>query len=317
MKYLVKNKISWLFYLLFWILILRVPSELPIYTHDSSSEALLEYFFENNYLGGRDFVQNVGPLGFLSYPDIFKESIFWPKLLLLTFITSSIALVFLNFKRDFLDGYYAYLFLFFCVILTNWDSLLYLYFFVLGLYIFFSIYSNKEPDFKTLLLSLLSVFILALAKSFYFYLGLGYLVLTLLSNTSLRNKILLCAITTLLLFQGLKVLNFTIKDFFSLLNAQVYFTEMYVSNLNTFPLGLNSYIGLVLIVGITLQILRLMNKRMGIRSVVIALYLLFVSLVCYQHSTIRADVHITALLDLCIGSSLIFLGYKRKNNAKI
>ncbi len=87
-----------IFVALLFLAILQLPTYGVADNHDAGSQAAIEYWTLHGFAYGKDIIQNVGPLGFLSYPLIYTGILDEVKLLINVFLTSY--LVFLLWTRS-------------------------------------------------------------------------------------------------------------------------------------------------------------------------------------------------------------------------
>lgn len=83
---------------LLFLAIFQLPATVASNGHDTGSQAAYEYWTLHGFAYGKDIIQNVGPLGFLSYPSIYTGFLDELKLLINIFLTGS--LIFLLWDRS-------------------------------------------------------------------------------------------------------------------------------------------------------------------------------------------------------------------------
>lgn len=70
--------------------LLQLPTVLVKNEHDLGSQAAYEYWLVNGFQYGIDFLQNVGPYGFLNYPLLYSGFLFYIKIFLNIFLVFSL-----------------------------------------------------------------------------------------------------------------------------------------------------------------------------------------------------------------------------------
>ncbi len=76
--------------------LVELPTEATVNGHDSGSQAAYEYWTLHGFAYGKDIFQNVGPLGFLSYPKIYTGFLSKTKLLLHVLLMGSLIVLLLR-----------------------------------------------------------------------------------------------------------------------------------------------------------------------------------------------------------------------------
>jgi hypothetical protein len=100
MKVISKNSIAYiLLFVCLFLFLLQFPNVIVTNEHDLGSQAAYEYWLVNGFQYGLDFLQNVGPLGFLNYPLIYSGFLFNTKVFLNIFLV--LTLLFLVPKYDY------------------------------------------------------------------------------------------------------------------------------------------------------------------------------------------------------------------------
>lgn len=74
---------------LLFLAIFQLPYIVTSTSHDAGSLAAIDYWTLHAFSYGKDIIQNVGPLGFISYPDYYAGFLDVPKLLINLFLTGS------------------------------------------------------------------------------------------------------------------------------------------------------------------------------------------------------------------------------------
>jgi len=87
-KYL-KRWVSLLLFGYLFLSLLQLPNLVVKNDHDLGSQAAYEYWLVNGFQYGIDFLQNVGPYGFLNYPLIYSGFLYYIKILLNVFLVLS------------------------------------------------------------------------------------------------------------------------------------------------------------------------------------------------------------------------------------
>lgn len=78
---------------LLFLALVELPMEATVNGHDSGSQAAYEYWTLHGFAYGKDIFQNVGPLGFLSYPKIYTGFLSKTKLLLHALLIGSLIIL--------------------------------------------------------------------------------------------------------------------------------------------------------------------------------------------------------------------------------
>jgi len=81
---------------LLFLALVELPTEATVNGHDSGSQAAYEYWTLHGFAYGIDIFQNVGPLGFLSYPKIYTGFLSGTKLLLHVLLMCSLIVLLLR-----------------------------------------------------------------------------------------------------------------------------------------------------------------------------------------------------------------------------
>lgn len=81
---------------LLFLALVDLPTEATVNGHDSGSQAAYEYWTLHGFAYGKDIFQNVGPLGFLSYPKIYTGFLSKTKLLLHLLLMGSLIVLLLH-----------------------------------------------------------------------------------------------------------------------------------------------------------------------------------------------------------------------------
>lgn len=82
-----------------FLFLLQLPNVPVINEHDLGSQAAYEYWLSHGFQYGIDFLQNVGPYGFLNYPLIYSGFYFYTKIFLNIFLV--VSLLYLTPKFNF------------------------------------------------------------------------------------------------------------------------------------------------------------------------------------------------------------------------
>lgn len=97
------TKLHWFFWgILFplvFLAVLHLPDFIAVNSHDSGSQAIVEYWTSHGYQYGKDIIQNVGPLGFLTYPAIYTGILDLEKLAINIALTLFLTFLILDYSR--------------------------------------------------------------------------------------------------------------------------------------------------------------------------------------------------------------------------
>lgn len=292
----------------FFLAILRLPHLQVSYSHDSSSQVLIESLFAHGYYSGLDFIQNIGYLGFLSYPDVFYPPLFWTKLGYIIVSTLMLTVVFVNIAFDLLRGPLKIIFLLWLAVMLNWDSILYVFYFSAGFYAMNVYKKGGALSIWIVLPTLILTVLFAFAKGTGLYIGSGLLLIISMGFCNSKYAYYLFAALSAVLIATIIRSGVSLIEIKNYLMANALFNQMYIANLGSEPSIRNYVIPLLMLCLMLAQVGLQVFKRISMRGVVCAVYLIGVLVVCFLHSTIRADEHIVALLNLSVGGSLMFAG---------
>lgn len=296
------------FHVLLFFSILRVPNLNLTYTHDSSSQFLIESLFARGYFSGIDYIQNVGYLGFLSYPEVFYPPLFWTKIAFVLISTIMLTVAYVFIANHILRGAFKVLFLLWLALITNWDSILYLFYFSVGFYAMHQYAINDRLSVWVVFPAFIIALLFAFAKGTGFYIGAGLIII--IAMGSFNNRYTLSLLLGMAIFSlgACWIFGVGIADIYQYLRANSLFSQMYLANLGSEPSFKNFVIPILLVCSLFGQICFFFKGSVNLKSFICVGYLLGVVAVCFLHSTIRADEHLVVLLNLSVGASLLFAG---------
>lgn len=150
--------------------------------HDSGSQAAYDYWLENDYQWGSELSQNVGPAGFLNYPQLYSGFLVIEKLIFHLIITSILVALVIYYARYIPSkklrwGWLAIVSLFSGAVYiwgpwTNSDAQMYLLVTLIGYHLF-----SKSPIWQRVGL-IIVLALLSYAKGILFFMGLATITLT-------------------------------------------------------------------------------------------------------------------------------------------
>lgn len=293
---------------LLFLAILQLPTHGVANNHDAGSQAAIEYWTLHGFAYGKDIIQNVGPIGFLSYPQIYTGLLDEIKFLINTILTGY--LVFLLWNRSkYLPNILRIVFLVCAGLFSAGDVMFYVLFLLISHQLTFSI----KP--QVTIPSLIILALLALTKGTCFFIAL-FIVATFLLN---------CIISRRSTYATASIAGFSIaimaiwlasgqspSDFPEFVHATTSFSNGYNQAMTVFEPASTTAIGLMVLLSCTLPIywrawksVRLIHLELPYvaRQILLSVTELFILFVVWKHGFVRADAHVA-----------IFFGYVMVSN---
>lgn len=306
--------VSALLFAVFFLRLLVLPATVVDDTHDLSSHATFEYYFEHGFQWGVDVIQNVGPLGFLHYADSYA-GIVRGRLVFEFLWAAVLAAMILSARRLFGNaGYRAVWLLAVFAALSAEESLLrtevapYL-FLVLTAYFLFT-EEARGPWRPAHVLFMLGLAVLSLMKSAHFTLSLalvGAYAVQKAMDRDLRPALanLLCFglfLAATWVLAGQRLANFPrfARSVFAFTSGYSEGMTFYEHPLMTL---LGAGLGVFLLAACAYRL-----ARSGLRGTGLCGFLAFCTFVAWKHGFVRADVHMYTFLDYVLFASVpVFL----------
>lgn len=274
------------------------PNHVPtLNSHDVSAQAGIEFFTLHGFSYGKDVIQNVGPLGFLNYPQTYSGLLTTPKLILNLFLTSYfVSLLVTSIKN--IPILKKIIFLIVAALFTSiTETMLYFLLFLLLQQLFVT------TKWQNLLLPVFTLSILTLVKSTCFFIACSIVLTSLLSHLLCRRfQIVFC----LGLFFCFFVLFFwvscgqSITNFINFVYATLMFSSGYNEAMSIFEVYFIRLLGMSVLLGSALSILlnnlkqcsRKVNKREVVKIILLTMAELFILFIVWKHGFVRADAHV-------------------------
>jgi hypothetical protein len=285
--------------------ILQIPTISNIANHDTGAAAAIEYWVLNNFIFGKDIIQNIGPLGFFNNPTIFTGFLDEIKF----FFNILFTLLVSYFICDLTRGKNIYLRIFTLIcscFLVNGDTLFYLLISLISFHLFLQ--GEKKINF----IYLFVLGLLSLTKGTFFVLSIFIIIILFCSFIFMRQNIL--AIKYLATFV------FSILLCWIIVNQDIAYFPAFVKNIFIFSAGYNEamatfeskemfFLGFssLLILGICLINFIFQNKN---HNMMISSFLIIqggILFIVWKHGFVRADEHVVIFFQYIIINYLILL----------
>jgi len=290
-----KNSIVYiLLFVCFFLFLLQLPNVIVMNEHDLGSQAAYEYWLVHGFQYGIDFLQNVGPFGFLNYPILYSGFLFNTKIFLNIFLVLSLLLLVPK------SNYKIFLVIFLSLLLHNKQDV----FIYILLHISFIHILQPSPKYK-LALSLFVAALLCLSKStclFVTFWGVIVLVVkSLLHNEKYIAKVI---IFLLFLFSLWLLAGQSLVGFVYHLNGAVLFSNGYNDAMAVQePTYVTISATCVVVYYFSLLFRRLAYKsaREKIDFIFDSIFFIFLLFAVWKHGMVRADEgHIALFFAYCI-----------------
>jgi hypothetical protein len=294
---------------LLFLAIFQPPVYVSSNSHDAGSQAAQEYWTLHKFSYGTDIIQNVGPLGFLSYPAIFTGFLDVPKLLINIFLT--ICLIFLLWKcSKILPVATRIVFLIFAGFFIIGDVTFYL----LMLLVSYQLMSATKIRFG--LLAALILALLALAKGDLFFIAL-FIILAAVVNSILARRFIFAFSTSagfiIFLMAFWKLAGQSLAGFPAFVYSMISFSSGYNEAMTIFESRPMQIAGVIVLLGSMVPILwRGIHSVRSIqtdipgwgRQLLISATEFFILVVVWKHGFVRADGHVTIFFQYILVSSI-------------
>jgi len=312
----VKKLISYIsdaiFMALLFLAVVKLPKIVTDNSHDSGSQAAIEYWTMHGFSYGRDIIQNVGPLGFINYLSIYTGFLDGPKLLINVFLTGSF--VFLLWKgAKSLPVAIRLVFIVLAALYAVDDVMIYL------LLLLVSYQLMHATRLRGVLLAVFILALLALAKGTCFFIALFIIAASVASSIVSRRFVIAGSIAT---------------GFAAFLLALWTLTGQSIANLATFAYAMASFssgyneamtifepervraLGFIVLLGSLVPIfakmiscirkIRTDTTEMARQFLQTAIEF-FILFVVWKHGFVRADIHVLFFFEYALISHLWIL----------
>lgn len=292
--------------------LVRFPTFPVSHSHDSGSQAAIEYWVREGIRFGAEINQNVGPFGFISFPTLFTGILDSQKMFIEIFLVSSLAVLVVSELRKRgrkLAG--AALFVFGLSTAQAQDSLLYL------LAALSVVAILEGPSLVLASLGLITLSILACGKgafAFVWLAALGALVLIAVAKRDGRRGGLALGLIMVLSFIWTAI-GQRIADLPAYFHGMVWFVRGYneaMIAIEPLAIGLAGVGAVTLLtcgimMSVVVEIRR--SKRIDL-PLAIGLLQLFIGFAAWKHGFVRADLHVRVffgyvVLFVLFGSSFL------------
>ncbi len=299
--------------------VLQLPDLIVRNTHDEGSEAALGYWLLHGFQFGRDIVQNVGPLGFLSFPEIFTGFFDLTKLCVNIFLTGSFVFLFLKSTRE-LPAFFRPFFYAFAFFFVDRHIMPYL------LFLFIAYWIMTKPTIWFALFATLIMAILGLGK------GTGFFLSILILSTVLINSVFLgrfffafCSASSFIFF-FVTLWMLAGQELHSLptfIHALFKFSEGYNEAMIFFEPSKFMVSGLIMLLGCLVPIfwramcaLRLMkpDAQKQMRFLLLTCVDFFILFIVWKHGFVRADRYHVPIFSKYILIASIWIFFREKVN---
>ena len=280
--------INWRKYLDFCLLVylflflLQLPNVPVINEHDLGSQAAYEYWLFHGFQYGIDFLQNVGPYGFLNYPIIYSGFYFYTKIFLNIFLVVSLLYLIPKFNFTF------FLILILSLSLYNRQDV---FVYILLHVAFMCILQQNLKHIQVI--ALFIVALLCLSKSTCLFITLwGILILVVKSHVQNEQyiwKVLLFLFFILLLWL---FADQSIFGFFYYIKGAVIFSSGYNEAMAVQEPFYVTFSALFVCLYYLFQItetLLIVHKRFKVDLLFASLFLVFLLFTIWKHAIVRAD----------------------------
>ena len=283
---------------LLFLAILQLPVIVASNVHDEGSQAALEYWTLHGFAYGRDIIQNIGPLGFLSYPSIYTGFLDELKLLINMFLTGSMIFLLWNRSKS-LQIAIRITFLIFAAFFAVGDVMFYLLLLLVSHQLMFA------ACLRVVVLATLLLALLALSKGTYLFIAL-FIVTASIVGCILSRRFVFAVVTG----AGFSIFLLTIwvlagqssADFLAFVYAMASFSNGYNEAMAIFESRDVQAAGFIALLGSALPVLwralgsirdiRLDAPRMG-RQLLLSAVEFFILFIVWKHGFVRADVHVS------------------------
>jgi len=297
---------------LLFLAILQLPASVSSNAHDAGSQAAYEYWTLHGYAYGRDIIQNVGPLGFVSFPTIYTGFLDEIKLLINIVLTGTLILLLWD-RSKALPVSLRIAFLVCAALFAVGDVMFYLLFLMVAHYLMSAI------RLKTVLVATMLLSLLALAKGSLFFIAL-FVVMAAVVNSMVFSRRIDLATATVTGF-SVWIMTFWMlagqspSDFPEFAYGMVSFSSGYNGAMAIFEPRDVQISGFVALLGSALPSLwrALGSARNGAGAAWMSQHVLFAAVECFilfvvwKHGFVRADMHISIFFCYVLASHVWIL----------
>jgi len=272
--------------------LLQLPNVLVQNEHDLGSQAAYEYWLLNSFQYGIDFLQNVGPYGFLNYPLIYSGFFFYAKIFINLFLVISLLYLIPKFNLKIFLVFVLSFSLF-----NKQDVFIYILMHVAFMHILHPSSKLKQ------LLSLFVTALLCLSKSTCLFVALWGVIVLILKSHIYKEKFFAKVLLFILFLASLWLLaGQSLIGFVYYLNGAIKFSNGYNEAMAVQePLYVTFSAVCIFLYYLYILSKRLAytNSRNKIAFILDSLFYVFLLFVIWKHGMVRADA----------GHNAIFFAY--------
>ena len=281
--------------------------------HDNGSQSAYDYWTYNGFLYGKDILQNVGPLAFINFPNIFTGFFFEIKLLthmsLMAVLTSLLVLRIKQFPK-----LVSLLLLFIFFLYLNGDSVYYILVSLIFMYLCDG-KSNLSKHFLVVILALIS-----LSKSMFLLLSVLIIFFYVLINIRNQNlkKVIIVPLTLIIRFSFLWLLsNQTFSNLIDFISGFFTFSKGYngaMAIYESLPISITGFsvFILTLLIFLSMFLLSLISSIEKKHKWLFFLFIIFqggLFLISWKHGFVRADEHVNVFFIFVMINNFLILSF--------
>jgi len=291
----------------------HLPENVVSNIHDAGSQATLEYFLIHHFSYGEDVIQNVGPYGFVAYPDVFTGMLDLPKLILNLLLSGLIAFMATRWFHKFQSTLASLVWIIAICSMAIHDAVLYLLVFLLCQELFLTTDGhNKKYSFGRALY-VVSLAFLALMKGTFFFIGIFALLGCVVSSFA-RNKGIYGAVDFVIFFSAVILLWILAGQSVDALllypKVAIEFSSGYNEAMTIYEHSAVTIAGFLVLSMLSFGvIIRDIEIRRWTRIPLILVQLLII-FVAWKHGFVRADGHVQVFFSFAMAASvMVFWGH--------